>query len=182
MFAGGRFDDAAGGFGFVVAPVGDPFLAENVFTKFIIGAQGVRTGILECVGARAEGDDGDTAFERLNEVPHVRLGPVAEAEGHDDGVGRIERLSMGNAGLVIGVDRAIGIDGEEHRTFEAVALAENFCEHRQAFLGAIFLVAREEDNVPAVGFSGRLEGDPILRGAGRAGEEQPDACKRGTDE
>ncbi len=57
---------------------------------------------------------------------------------------------IGEGFLVIGIDGAVGVDGEEDGAFEAVALAENFGQHGEAFFAAVFFVATEEDDVFAV--------------------------------
>ena len=162
---GAGFDDGAGGLVVVMAPVIDPVLAEDVFAE--LGEIDVATlGIFEGVGGGAEGDDGDAAAVSVDEVLHLIVGVIAPAEGHDDDVGGVEGVGVGERTDVVGVDDAVGIEREEDGAFEAVALAEDFREHGQRFLAAVFLVAGEEDDVLVFRWAGGFEEE----GAGRVGE------------
>ena len=67
---------------------------------------------------------------------------------------------------------SFGIDGEQDGAFEAVMLGEDLAELRQRFLGAIFFVAADEDDVFAL--AGPF--GAFVHNAGRE-EEQPTACK-----
>ena len=59
--------------------------------------------------------------------------------------------------MIVGVDiRARRIKRKKDGAIEAVALAEDLCEHRQGFLAAIFLVPCNEHDVlafPRTGFA-----------------------------
>ena len=52
--------------------------------------------------------------------------------------------------LTLGLICRLGVDGEQDGAFEAVMLGEDLGELRQRFLGAIFLVAADEDDVLAL--------------------------------
>ncbi len=76
---------------------------------------------------------------------------------------------------MVGVNGAVFVDREEHRAFEPVPLAENFRQHRQPFLGAIFFVAREKDDVPAHAGAGfALINGPVCRASARDQRKQPE--------
>ena len=65
------------------------------------------------------------------------------------------------------------VDGEQHGAFEAVALGQDLGELRQRLLGAVLLVAADEDDVLALaGAVAALEDDPRV---GRALREAPEA-------
>ena len=67
----------------------------------------------------------------------------------------VERFHAGNVGGVVGIDLAgLRVERKEHRAFEAMPLREDFAEHRQALLGAIFFVAGQKDDVLAFARSG----------------------------
>jgi hypothetical protein len=78
----------------------------------------------------------------------------------------------GDALVIVGIDRAVGIEREEDGAFEAVALAENLGEHRQAFFAAVFFVAGEKHEMPA-GAGARAGGvsDGFRGGVQRAEED-----------
>lgn len=172
---GAGFDDGAGGLVVVMAPVIDPVLAEDVFAE--LGEIDVATlGIFEGVGGGAERDDGDAAAVGVDEVFHLVVGVVAPAEGHDDDVGGVEGVGVGEGTGVVGVDDAVGIEREEDGAFEAVALAEDFREHGQRFLAAVFLVAGEQDDVLVFRWAGGFEdegaGVGCEGGEGQGGESK----------
>ena len=52
--------------------------------------------------------------------------------------------------MIGGINLALVVQRKENRALEAVALAEDLGEHGQAFLTAIFLIAREQDDVLAL--------------------------------
>ena len=126
------------------------------------------------MGGGAEGDERDAAFEGGDEALHVGIGPVAETQAEDDGVGGVEGDGIGEGFLVVGVDRAVGVEGEEHGAFEAVALAQDFREHGHRFLAAVFFVAGEEDDVFAHGFDAGRRREDEARGRGGAEERGGD--------
>ena len=69
---------------------------------------------------------GALAQERV-EARHVLVGPGAEAQGHDNRVRRVERGRVRQRPAVLGIDRPVGIDREEHRSLEAVQLVNDLC-------------------------------------------------------
>ena len=190
---GGRLGDATGGLGLVFTPVGNPRFAEDVFAE-TAGPRGFAVpavfrpltigGNIEGMGRCAEGDERDAAFEGGDEALHVGIEPVAETQAENDRVGGVEGGGVGEGFLVIGVDRTVGVEGEEHGAFEAVTLAQDFREHGHRFLAAVFFIAREEDDVFALGFdAGGGREDEAGRGGGaeeRGGEEGEEG--EGTEE
>ena len=134
------------------------------------------------MGAGADGEGGFAGFEVIDDVLHGVVGEFAEAEEEDEVVGG---AGGGDAGDIVGgirVDVAgFLIDGEEDGGVEAVTGAEELREHGGGFLGAVFFVAGEEDDVFAFsGAFGAVEVEPWVRGweGGRAEEgEESEAAE-----
>ena len=98
---------------------------------------------------------------------------MAEAQQHHDGVGGIERGGVGETAARVGVNETLGVHGEEHGAFEAVALAENLPEHRQALLAAILLIASDKHDVRALAGAGLgLVSDPGRFSGAGSGDER----------
>ena len=127
--------------------------------------------VLESMRAGAQGDDRLARVQVIREVLHLRVGQFAEAQAHDTHVGGVERRHAGNVRQYERVNRAVSrVDGEKHRALEAMAHGQDSGQHRQPFLGAILLVAGEEDDVLALpGSRFALVNDPI-RCVGPPGE------------
>ena len=178
-------DDPLGRLMLVVAPVIDPLLAEDALAEGVEVGVGALTVELEGMGAGAQRHDRHPAAVGVDEVLHLRVRPGAIAQEHDDPVGRVERLGAGQRLAVFRVDRPVGIDGEEHRTFEPVPLAKNFCQHRQPLFAAVFLVSGEEDDVLALAravFPVVIDEQLTLLGAGNARCQQEAASQKRGDE
>ena len=77
---------------------------------------------------------------------HLVIWEVEEAGEDDHEVGFLqgfEAFDIGGAGF----DFALFIDAEEDGAFEAVVLGEDACEGWACFLGAVFVVGCDEDDV-----------------------------------
>ena len=93
---------------------------------------------------------------------HVGIRQFAKAEGVHSEVGVGEQVQPRDVGLVVRVDDACRILREQHGAFETVALAQQLPEHWHRFLRSILLVARQENDVFAVGLpGGRFVDDPM---------------------
>ena len=120
---------------------------------------------------RAQADDRPARLDIVGEVLHLLVGQIAESREEHHQVGRWQALpDPGILSSPVGVDRAVGrIDGEQHRTLEAMALGEDLGQLRQRLFGAVFLVAADQHDVlPFARPIAAVEDDPRL--TGRPGE------------
>ena len=80
---------------------------------------------------------------------HANFDPVGLALENFDifGAWRTQYRGTSDGEQVTGIDRAgLGIDREEHGAVETVPRGEDSREHRHGFLGAVFLVAGQEND------------------------------------
>ena len=114
---------------------------------------GVRLAALEVEGVRrgAHADDRLARLDVIDDVLHLLVGQIAEAREDDHQVGRLERLQAGDV-VVAGSGLIVPslVDGEQHGALEAVMLGQDLGQLRQGLLGAIFLVAADQDDVLAL--------------------------------
>src|SRR5262249_44637966 len=115
----------------------------------------------------AEADDGAAGFDVVGEVLHLVVRQVAEPGGDDHQVGRVEGGEAGDVVIAVRVDGAVVGDGEQDDALEAVAGGGDFGELGQGLLGAVFLVAADQDDGLA------------LAGAVAAGVDDPGICGAG---
>ena len=114
---------------------------------------GVGLARLDVEGVRRgpQADDRLARLDVVDDVLHLVVGQVAEAGEDDHQVGRLERLQAGDVVVAVGVDRAVlGIDGEQDGAVEAVVLGQDLGQLRQRLLGAVLLVAADQDDVLAL--------------------------------
>ena len=105
-----------------------------------LGRKGVR--------GRAHADHRPAALDVFDDVPHLFVGQIAKSREQHQQIGRIERFQTRNVIRLIGIDRAVlRIDGEQHRTLEAVAPGENLTQLWQTFFGAILFVPADQHDV-----------------------------------
>ena len=157
-----------------------PVFTEHITPEIIEVFIGARASVRKTkrMRARAQRDDGYAPRDSRREALHSLIWPLAETQREDETVGVVEHLGAGNAFVVVGIDRSVGIEGKEHRTFKPEALAKNLSEHGQAFLAAIFFIAGKKDQVPALAEAGfRWIGDGSRRGARNRGDRGNDATK-----
>lgn len=171
-------DKAAGAFALVAAVVRDPGFAEHLATESAVPLLAAETvpGVgfvfseVERVRCRADADDRLAGVYVFDDILHLVVGQVAKAGENHHQVGGPKRLEAGDVVIDLGIDGSVfGIDGEENRALEAVVHGEDLGQRRHGFLGAILLVARNEDDVLA--FAGTVVAvidDPRLVGCGRA--------------
>ena len=133
----------------MVSPVAHPALAEHLFPEAVEVPVGALTE-LKGVRAGAEADDGDAPVIGIHKVLHVLVGPVAEPKGYDNEVSRVHGLGVGDTLLVVGIDLALVIHREENGAVESVVIGEDAPKHGQTFLGAIFFVTTDKNDVLAL--------------------------------
>ena len=147
----------------VPAVVADPGVAEDlvaeaVFVALDLGAEvipgvGGVGGDLEGMGGGAEPDDRTATLEIGDNVVHFLGGKIEEAREDEEQVGILEGGETGNPGRP-GFDVTVGVDPEDDGALEPVVLGENAGEGRAGFLGPVFVVAGQEDDVLALAKAG----------------------------
>ena len=97
----------------------------------------------------AQPDDGPGPVQVSHEMFHLVSGPVLEPREDDHEVRVVQLL---NTGHVIGswLDLTLGIEAENHGALKAMVLGQDAREGRQGFLGSIFVVTGDEDEVLAL--------------------------------
>ena len=154
---GSRLHHGPGGLDFVTPPVANPGFAEHGLAETareaaVLAIPGILVpaaagGEVERVGRRAQSDQWYAAFERAHELGHGLVGPDTETQRHDDDIRRLEGGGIGQRLLVVRVDGAVGVEREQHRALEAMALAEDLRQHGQRFLAAVLLVTGEQHDM-----------------------------------
>src|SRR5262249_40128615 len=152
-------DHAAGALGAVASPVVDPRLAEHlpaeslfVILLLVVPAVlgvGLARPQVEGVSRGAQADHRLARLDVIDDVLHLLVGQVAEAREDDHQVGGLQRLQAGDVLLVVRVDRAVRIDGEQDGALETVMFGQDLGQLRQRLLGAVLLVAADQDDVLA---------------------------------
>ena len=108
------------------------------------------------MGRRPHADDRPARFDILDDVLHLLVGQVAEARGDNHQVGRLEALpGRGCCRVWLGSIVPSLVDGEQHGAFETVMLGQDLAQLRQRLLGAILLVAADQDDVLALAHAER---------------------------
>ena len=192
-------DDSARSLASVAAVVVDPGLAEHLASEAALelrmrsppGPFGEaflrRTVVVEGVGRGADADHRTPRVHVVHEVRHLVLGQMPVAGEHHREVGVLEGLESRD---VVGDGRidlaGLAVHREQHRAAEAVALGEDPRQGRHRFLGAVLLVAGDEDDVlPLPRPAARAERHPgFVLGAdgqpsgGKEGQREEPAAKR----
>ena len=111
------------------AVVVDPRLAQHLPAKaavplFVVMRElSVGSAAGEGVRGRSQSDDRLAGIDVIDDVFHLVVGQVAEPRHDDHQVGIVERLGAGNVAGGVGRNCAVfGIDGKQHRAFEAVMI------------------------------------------------------------
>ena len=79
------------------------------------------------------------------------VGEITKAKSEDEKVCGVDGLGAGDVFLGIGIDEStFFVLGEQNGGFEAVMFGKNLGQHGAGFLGAILVVARNEDDVFSV--------------------------------
>ncbi len=143
----------------VVAVMTDPRFAENLPAKTAVPLLGV-PGISsvgrvrlqgECMRGRPQADDGPAGLHVFDNVLHLLIRQLSKAREDGHQIGGPQCFQAGNIVSLVGIDRAVfGIDGEEDRALESMMGRQDLGQLRQRFLGAVFLVAADEDHVLAL--------------------------------
>ena len=149
-------EDAARALPAVVAMMADPGLAQDLPAEAalpVLALPGVASvgpsgGDVEGVGGGAQAGDGPARFDVIDDVFHLLVGKIPEAGQYHHQVGGLQGVETGNVIADVGIDgSARGVDGKENRATKSVPFGQDAGELRQAFLGAIFLVAADEDHL-----------------------------------
>jgi hypothetical protein len=101
----------------------------------------------------------------------------------DEGVRAIEGLGLAQGGAVVRVDGAVRVMGEEDDATETMALREEAGEHGHGLLGAILLIAgQEDDGLARAGALAAREVEPAgAGGEGLGGGERHGAQREGQE-
>ena len=159
----------------MVAVVIDPGLAEHLPAEAAVPFLALPTCTrrrscrrldVERVRRRPHADDRPARLDVVDDVLHLFVGQVAEAGEDDHQVGGLQRFQAGDVVRLIGVDGAVlGVDGKQHGAFEAVMPGQDLRQLRQGLLGAVLLVAADQDDVLALaGSVSAIEDDPGICG------------------
>ena len=105
------------------------------------------------MGRGAQPDNRAAAFHVAFDVRHFLIGKVQETGEDEEQVGFLQRREAGDAGGA-GLDETVLVHAEDDRAFESEALCEDSREGRAGFLGAVFVIAGEEDDVLADAWAG----------------------------
>ena len=91
---------------------------------------------IECMGRGPQADHRAARLHIVDDVLHLIVRQIAEPGGDNHQVGCVESLESGDVVVLVGVDlTAGGVDREQDRTFETVAVGQNLAELGQALLG-----------------------------------------------
>ena len=102
---------------------------------------------VECVGRGSHADHRPAGLEVGVDVRHLFVGQIAEAGADEHQVGVCQRLEAGDVAAVVGIDdAALRIDREHHAAVEAVMTREDAGKHWHCLLGAVLLVAGDQDD------------------------------------
>ena len=159
-----RNDRAAGRVGVPAPVVAHERSAQDVLAEVHGPAVDlVGEGPAEAVVAGPERDDRLPGVEVIHDVLLLVVGQGQEAGEEDDEVRQGEVLEAGDVvrlelrlPALLGVDRhgrvdlALRIESEQHRAVKSVVFAQDPGHHRHGLLAAVFLVGRDQDDVPAL--------------------------------
>ena len=156
----GRRDDAAGALLAVTAVMVDPGVAEHLLAesagpglaaKAPVRVRAIRVALVgEGVGRGAQAHDRPPRLDVVDDVLHLLVGKFAKTCGDHHQVGVRERFEARDVRLLLRVDRpGLGVYREQHDALETVPHGEQLAQHRHRFLGAVFLVAGDEDDLAA---------------------------------
>ena len=140
--------------------------AEGEFTEGVPFFQFVAFRIMKRVRGRAKTDNWPARFQIILDAPDLIGGQQSPAQKENGEVGVCESFEAGNVFFVVFVALAFLVRGEEDGRAEAVIFFQFLRQQRHGALGAVFVVAGDEDDVGLLFFR---------RSAGerqRAGEQQ----------
>ena len=169
----GRYDPA-GAFPAVATVVVDPRFAQHLLAeparpglaaKAPVRVRAVRVALVgEGVRRGAQADDRPPRFDVVHDVLHLLVGELPEPRRDDHEVRVSQSLETRDVRLLLRIDRPrLRVDREQHDALEAVPHGEHLAEHRHRFLGAVLLVAGDQDDLPArAGAVASRVGHPLL--------------------
>jgi len=180
----GSLNNAAGAFHRVLTVVIDPALAQNLQAEvrpFEITGHCVTS---EGVGGGANADDRLAGIEVFCKPRELVVGQLPEASADDQQVRGVQRPGAGDVVLEVRVDvAAVRIDRKEHRRLEAMLLAEDLRQHRHRLLGAIQLIACDENDRFAFASTARTGSDfEVALGGGDRAEASQRREQHGDEE
>lgn len=136
---------------------------------------------------RAYARDRLAGLDVVGDMLHLIVGKIAEAGQDDHEIGGVERLEARDIVETVGVDGAvIRVDGEQDSASKAVPHRKDFGELRKQFLGSVFFVAADENDILPIRFSMGLEnqkrfGCPAGYNAGKqCGQNRQPECAHAT--
>ena len=152
-----RFDELdAGGLLVVSSVVAHPGVAEDLMAKallvFVAAVFEVEAGIgfalgnLESVGGSAQTDDGTATIDVVSDVLHLLIGQIQETGENHHEIGILEGFESFDIGST-GFDVTLFIHSKQNSRFETLMLGENAGEGGTGFLGAVFVVRGDKDDV-----------------------------------
>jgi hypothetical protein len=101
---------------------------------------------LEGMGGCPQAHHWSSALEIVRDVLHLFIGQVEEAGENDHQVGVLESFEALDVGGP-GFDVSVLINSEQHGGFETLVLGKDAGEGGTGFLGAIFMIRGDEDEV-----------------------------------
>jgi len=102
--------------------------------------------VAEGVGGGAEAGHRFAGFGEGGDALQLPVGQIAETRVDDHHVGLFEDFQAFDVVGAVGIDDAVG-EGEADGDGEAMVAVEDAGEHGHGFLGAVLLVAGDEDDV-----------------------------------
>lgn len=170
-------DHTESAFALVSAMVIDPLLAQDLPTKLTILQATEVAFAIEGMGRCAKTDHRLASVEEIRHMNGLFRTRLAEARRDDHQIRVIESRQTSQPLLIVRVDVfPLLIPGEHHRAVETVMLTKNLAQHRERLLGAVFLIARDENHaLPLARAFLALQDQGIGRPAGQRKKQ------RGTD-
>jgi len=147
----------------VSAVVAHPGVAEDLVAKafFITRLLGLEVilsvfailGDFETMGRGSQPHDRAAAVEVGIDMLHLVIGEIQETSEDHHEVGFFQRFETFNIRCPCG-DLTFFVHAEKHGGFETVVLSEDASERGAGFLGAVFVVGSDENDVLTLAWSG----------------------------
>ena len=120
----------------------------------------------------SEADHRPAPVEIVDDVLHLRVGEILEAEKDDQQVGRPQRLEPGDVRAARLDEPGLRVGGEEDAALEPVVPRQDPRQRRERFLGSILVIAGQKHEVlPAPRPPIALVDDEMRVLRGRAGRK-----------
>ena len=148
----------------IVAVMADPSVTENLVAKAAIEVLafvlkivvGIFSAFGDLEGMRrgAESDDGAAALEVFVNVNHLLVRKIEEACEDEHEVGLFKNLEAFDVGSP-GGNFPLVVDSEKNSGFKAVIFSEDSSKGGAGFLGTVFVIGGNEDDVLSFFRAGR---------------------------